>query len=835
MSSRADAAAGAAGVLFLFAAPPAVAFLGLPATGAHVSWAEVLMHLRAFTLPTSVVLSGLAAVVALAWAAYAAATLADLLRLARGQTPRLAVARLVAALLAALAASPTAHAATDEATAPAPALPQNQSDATASTDAHGPADLIERHRSVEGFAVDSPHLTPDMRAALASTAELISAYGEPGSAITVTGHTDPTGPAAHNADLSQRRAQAAASYLQKAVGEGFTITAEGHGPAAPANGVQDYAAMRRVEVDYRLRPPSASLQAPTPDRRKPPAPQAEQPAAENHAALAAATDPAATTTAVGTALAAGLLGGYTLGRRTRRPTRNAVEEKTPKASSEPEDGALPKEKESENTGHNAPPPPPNGDSLRLTPDAAVNASAGVSITGPAAADLLTELITRLAAEAPGNVITTRAVLSALGIADHARPVGATVTPSLQAALVRAEARIIAAHRDADRPSPGDALPPPTVVVEAPGPDEDRDRLHAVLASGLDPKPTVVALGDLGRGVHVHAEVALLRITDAEGAVREVARGISADNSPPPAPELPAQDTLSVPPEAGAANASAAGAEAAGEVETGQEAAVEASGGRVRLRLFAPRLGVQADGLDVAEQMRSSARSLLALLAIRPSGATGEEIAELLAPEARPAQARAARNNALSSARAAIRSALESPDLPVIEFHAGRYRLQPGLFSADLWDFNDAATAANNSTGRTALSQRENAVSHYAHELLSDISETWVECERQRCRTAAAQLCVKLAHAHQGEAKAEWFERACTIDPYNEVVHRYLIEVHAETGDTDAAHRAYQRLAQNLKEIGERPGRQLREFVERLTSVPPLRATAAARAGHRSLR
>ncbi|MBX9388823.1 OmpA family protein [Streptomonospora nanhaiensis] len=827
MSSRADAAAGAAGALFLFAGPPAVAFLGLPPAGAHVSWAEVLMHLRAFTLPTSVVLSGLAAVAALAWAAYAAATLADLVRLARGQTPRLAVARLVAALLAALAASPAAHAATDEATAPAPALPQNQSDAPASTDAPGPADPIERHRSVEGFAVDSAHLTPDMRAALASTAELISAYGDPGSAITVTGHTDPTGPAAHNADLSQRRAQAAASYLQKAVGEGFTITAEGRGPATPANGVQDYAAMRRVEVDYRLRPPSASLQEPTPDRRKPPAPQAEQPAAENHAALAAATDPAATTTAVGTALAAGLLGGYTLGRRTRRPTRNAVEEKTPKASSEPKDGALPEEKESENTGHNAPPPPPNGDSLRLTPDAAVNASAGVSITGPAAADLLTELITRLAAEAPGNVITTRAVLSALGIADHARPVGATVTPSLQAALVRAEARIIATHRDADRPSPGNALPPPTVVVEAPRPDEDRDRLHALLASDLDPKPTVIALGNLGLGVHVRAEVALLRITDAEGAVREVARGIAAEHSSPRTPEPSAQDTLPTP--SGGAGAPVDGADAA------QEAAAEASGDRVRLRLFAPRLGVEAGGTDVAEQMRSSARGLLALLAIRPAGVTGEEIAELLAPEARPAQARAARNNALSSARAAIRSALESPDLPVIEFHAGRYRLQPGLFTVDLWDFNDAATAAKNSTGRTALSQRENVVSHYAHELLSDTSETWVECERQRCRTTAAQLCVKLAHAHQGEAKAEWFERACTIDPYNEVVHRYLIEVHAEMGDPDAAHRAYQRLAQNLKEIGECPGRQLREFVERLTSVTPLRATAAARAGHRPLR
>ncbi|MBV2365996.1 OmpA family protein [Streptomonospora nanhaiensis] len=832
MSSRADAAAGAAGALFLFAAPPAVAFLGLPPAGAQVSPAEVLMHLRAFTLPTSMVLSGLAAVAALAWAAYAAATLADLVRLTRGQTPRLAVARLVAALLAALAASPTAHAATDEATAPAPALPQNQSDAPASTDAPGPADPIERHRSVEGFAVDSAHLTPDMRAALASTAELISTYGDPGSAITVTGHTDPTGPAAHNADLSQRRAQTAASYLQKAVGEGFTITAEGHGPAAPANGVQDYAAMRRVEVDYQLLPPSAPPQTPTPEKSEQPTPRAEQPAVEEHSALAATADPAATTMTVGTALAASLLGGYTLGRRTRRPARNAVEEETPEASSEPEDEASPRE--GENTGHDAPPPSPNGDSLRLTPDAAVNASAGVSITGPAAADLLTELITRLAAEAPGNVIATRAVLSALSIADHARPVGATVTPSLQAALVRAEARIIAAHRETDRPSPGDALPPPTIVVEAPGPDEDRERLHALLASDLDPKPTVIALGDLGCGVHVHAEADLLRITDPEGTVREVPSGLASDSSAPPAEE-PSADALHTPAEHRGESVPMDGAEAVRESEPASGVPAEPPGDRVRLRLFAPRLGVQIGGTDVAEQMRSSARSLLALLAIRPSGATGEEIAELLAPEARPAQARAARNNALSSARAVIRSAVESPDLPVIEFHAGRYRLQPGLFTADLWDFNDAATAAKNSTGRTALPQRENAVSHYTHELLSDVSEPWVECERQRCRTTAAQLCVKLAHAHQGEAKTEWFERACAIDPYNEVVHRYLIEAHAETGDADAAHRAYQRLAQNLREIGERPGRQLREFVERLTSVTPLRATAAARAGHRSLR
>ena len=61
------------------------------------------------------------------------------------------------------------------------------------------------------FAVDSTALRPDLRADLGSVAQSLLRY--PNSRIEVIGHTDNTGSAAYNYDLSQRRASAVSAVL----------------------------------------------------------------------------------------------------------------------------------------------------------------------------------------------------------------------------------------------------------------------------------------------------------------------------------------------------------------------------------------------------------------------------------------------------------------------------------------------------------------------------------------------------------------------------------------------------------------------------------------------
>ncbi|MFN4155017.1 MAG: OmpA family protein [Paracoccaceae bacterium] len=102
------------------------------------------------------------------------------------------------------------------------------------------------------FAVDSTALRPDLRADLGSVAQSLIRY--PNSRIEVIGHTDNTGSAAYNYDLSQRRAAAVSSVLtQNGVPFG-RITNIGRGfdqPIASNATPQGRAQNRRVEIIIR--------------------------------------------------------------------------------------------------------------------------------------------------------------------------------------------------------------------------------------------------------------------------------------------------------------------------------------------------------------------------------------------------------------------------------------------------------------------------------------------------------------------------------------------------------------------------------------------------------
>ncbi|MFB9802126.1 OmpA family protein [Streptomonospora salina] len=826
MQPLTERAAGVAGAAFLTGTPVALARVGWPLAADGVGWAEVVMHLRAFTLPTSLLLAALMCLVAAAWTAYALATVADLLRMVQGQAPRMAVARLAAAVLAATASGTAlaAPAAADTASAYSAAQPISAAE-------HGPDERehqqdrdrgVHRHRSVTGFALDSADLAPDMRARLDSVAELVRAYGDPDTPITVTGHTDPTGGEDYNLDLSQRRAQAAASYLRTTLGAEFAFTVEGEGEAQPPpHGGDTYAELRRVEIDYRLQPPSKP--GPVRPVEKPDHTAAghekSAPAAQEReeATSGIAVPAAAATAAIG---AAALAGGCALARRSRRhrhtgdgalgPALQDDETTLSEAAAEDEAPAPSRPVEAEASEGSR--------QVRLGPEVVVDATRGLAITGPDAAGVVAALLARTARQAPGSVIATRSALEEIGCGEDGNLHGVTRVMGTEAALVRAEAYLVAAQRTAEDDAEEETAEVlPTVLVEASGQGAPHERVRAMLAVESATAPTVIALADLGQGTRIHAGDELVRITEADATVREFPADAlwrqdgAPAGEPPPAGEHPAPVHPSP-----AANA---GADAPAPRP-------EAGPGAVVLRLFAPRVDVRAAGSEVTDRMRAAARLLLAYLAIHPDGATGEEISELLAPGASPARARSARNNALSSARSAIRAALGAEEMPVVETVGGRYRLQKELFDVDLRHFNDALDRAKTTSGDARAENRRTALAYYVGELLSDITETWVETERHRCRRSAAQTCVRLAEETTAVAdKVSLLDRACTIDAYNEMVHRMLAEAYAENNDPDAVHRTYQRLSENLRGIGERPSKEVRARVENLTSIAPLRSGA----------
>ena len=102
------------------------------------------------------------------------------------------------------------------------------------------------------FAVDSATLRPDLTSDIRTVANSLLRY--PNTRIEVVGHTDNTGTAAYNQDLSQRRAVSVADVLRSSGVPGPRITTYGRGEDAPIatnQTPQGQAQNRRVEIIIR--------------------------------------------------------------------------------------------------------------------------------------------------------------------------------------------------------------------------------------------------------------------------------------------------------------------------------------------------------------------------------------------------------------------------------------------------------------------------------------------------------------------------------------------------------------------------------------------------------
>ncbi|SDX25116.1 OmpA family protein [Litoreibacter albidus] len=102
------------------------------------------------------------------------------------------------------------------------------------------------------FATDSTTLRSDLRADLRAVANNLNDY--PNSEVIVAGHTDSTGDAAYNQDLSERRAQAVSSVLRNAGVSGSRLRVIGQGESQPIASNASSAGRaqnRRVEIVIR--------------------------------------------------------------------------------------------------------------------------------------------------------------------------------------------------------------------------------------------------------------------------------------------------------------------------------------------------------------------------------------------------------------------------------------------------------------------------------------------------------------------------------------------------------------------------------------------------------
>jgi outer membrane protein OmpA-like peptidoglycan-associated protein len=110
-------------------------------------------------------------------------------------------------------------------------------------------ELIVRMPEAILFATDSAALNSQLRSDLFVLSDSLNKY--PNSTVTITGHTDNTGTAAYNQDLSERRASAVGGVLRSGGVAGSRIRVVGAGESQPISTNQTAAGRaqnRRVDI-----------------------------------------------------------------------------------------------------------------------------------------------------------------------------------------------------------------------------------------------------------------------------------------------------------------------------------------------------------------------------------------------------------------------------------------------------------------------------------------------------------------------------------------------------------------------------------------------------------
>lgn len=205
--------------------------------------------------------------------------------------------------------------------------------------------------------------------------------------------------------------------------------------------------------------------------------------------------------------------------------------------------------------------------------------------------------------------------------------------------------------------------------------------------------------------------------------------------------------------------------------------------------------------------------LLALLALRGGGAVRREwLAEILWPDALPADASTSLRQTLADLRRALGPAADRllrPDGRTLAFD-----LTGADF--DVPAFDRAAASAD-------LAVLNQAVVLYRGPLLEGCGEPWVLPEREARRLAYLRALRQLAEGERRAglpaASAVWLRRAAAADPLGEENARLLMQALADSGDPAAAAAAYHDLRRRLREdANSRPARETAALAERIRTA-----------------
>jgi len=326
--------------------------------------------------------------------------------------------------------------------------------------------------------------------------------------------------------------------------------------------------------------------------------------------------------------------------------------------------------------------------------------------------------------------------------------------------------------------------------EAPAP------LLEALARGIELETCAPALVEAGAA----AEATLLAVAEASPtAPAEAALSVLAETGGPASLERLA--ALARRRRALAAAARAAHARIEARTRRHVKPGETADGvGAARLVLFGPpRIELGTRALPGSAWRAQRAFHVLILLALRPRGASRDELLELFWPGRQLAAGKRNFHPTLSY----IRSVLPRHEAPPLLRDAEVYRLNPDYpLTCDAWEFEAELDAARRAPAAKRAEHLERALALAGQEALAGLYGDWAEefQHRHRDRVVAARIQAGTLRRASGDVAGalEHFRRAAELDEFDESTRVCVIECHVGLGNRGAAIAEYQRLRADLK-------------------------------------
>ena len=222
--------------------------------------------------------------------------------------------------------------------------------------------------------------------------------------------------------------------------------------------------------------------------------------------------------------------------------------------------------------------------------------------------------------------------------------------------------------------------------------------------------------------------------------------------------------------------------------------------------------------------KSKGRELLAYLVANPSGAPKERIVDELWPEVDPKTA-AARFDRYATLVRSLARGTEDSQMYVERVGESSYRLEPGAWWVDAWEFERLVhEAAQGEDPALAVSDIREALGLYGGEFCDDSYYPWVEEVRERYRNlfveASARLAYLLAIADRHEEALSVLDRAIRVDPLCEDLIRKAMSIEAALGRRAAALTRYRKFEVILDEqLGVEPDPETQEQARHLSGSP----------------